>query len=140
MPYALVLGDVLALLAVFYLGRLSHAFYYHLNPGWVLLYWWGSLAQVNVLLFLLLVALGITGNQMSRQLREMRLTRMRSFPVEGLAPQRIPLPHSGPRPFQSDFLGIRHPPANLNGCDARHGAPPFGHNDFGTQGRHFNIF
>ena len=59
-PYALVLGDVAALLTAFYFGRLSHAFYYHLSPGWVLLHWWGSLAQLNLLLFFLLMASGIT--------------------------------------------------------------------------------
>jgi undecaprenyl-phosphate galactose phosphotransferase len=59
-PYVLALGDVLALLTAFYFGRLSHAFYYHLSPGWVLLHWWGSLTQLNVLIFLLLMASGIT--------------------------------------------------------------------------------
>ena len=58
-PYTLVLGDMAALWAAFYLGRLSHAVYYRLNPGWVLLHWWGSHAQINLLLFLVLSALGI---------------------------------------------------------------------------------
>ncbi|WP_423856053.1 undecaprenyl-phosphate galactose phosphotransferase WbaP [Acidithiobacillus montserratensis] len=53
-PSIMALGDILAFLAAFYFARLSHAIYYHLNPLWVLKHWWGSLAQINLLLFLLL--------------------------------------------------------------------------------------
>ena len=52
-------GDFLALWFGFYFGRLSHAFYYGLNPLWVLQHWWGSLTQINLLLFFLLALLGI---------------------------------------------------------------------------------
>jgi undecaprenyl-phosphate galactose phosphotransferase len=58
-PYTLVLGDMMALLTAFYFGRLSHAFFYHLNPGWVLLHWWGNFAQINLLVFFVLSTLGI---------------------------------------------------------------------------------
>ncbi|MBU2850423.1 undecaprenyl-phosphate galactose phosphotransferase WbaP [Acidithiobacillus ferrivorans] len=58
-PHTLILGDMAAILAAFYLGRLSHAFYYHLNSGWVLLHWWGRHAQINQLLFLVLSISGI---------------------------------------------------------------------------------
>ncbi len=58
-PYSLGVGDGLAFLASFYLGRLSYAFYYGLSPGYVLLHWWGSLAQINLLLFITLGVLGI---------------------------------------------------------------------------------
>ena len=57
--YTLALGDLAALLAAVYLGRLSHAIYYGLDPVWVLAHWWGSLAQVNLLLFLLLGTAGM---------------------------------------------------------------------------------
>ncbi|MDD2748529.1 MAG: undecaprenyl-phosphate galactose phosphotransferase WbaP [Acidithiobacillus sp.] len=58
--YLLVLADILALWMAFYLGRIPHALYYHLNPVKVLLSWWGSYAQINLLIFLLLAFLGIT--------------------------------------------------------------------------------
>ncbi|MFA7495784.1 MAG: undecaprenyl-phosphate galactose phosphotransferase WbaP [Acidithiobacillus sp.] len=54
-PYIMVIGDISAFLLAFYFARLSHAFYYGLNPLYVLGSWWGSLAQINILLFLLLV-------------------------------------------------------------------------------------
>ncbi|MBN6742325.1 undecaprenyl-phosphate galactose phosphotransferase WbaP [Acidithiobacillus sp. MC6.1] len=53
------MGDILAFSAAFYLARLSHAIYYHQNPIQVLFHWWGSLAQINVLLFLLLATSGV---------------------------------------------------------------------------------
>ena len=59
-PYSLALGDGLALLVSFYLGRLPYAFYYGLPPLYVLQHWWGSLAQLNLLLFILLGVLGIS--------------------------------------------------------------------------------
>jgi hypothetical protein len=58
-PHTLILGDMVAVLAAFYLGRLLHAFYYYLNPGWVLLHWWGRHAQISQLLFLVLSISGI---------------------------------------------------------------------------------
>ncbi len=42
-----------------YFSRLSHAFYYGESPLRVLASWWGSLAEVNILLFLFLASLGI---------------------------------------------------------------------------------
>ncbi|WP_226860375.1 undecaprenyl-phosphate galactose phosphotransferase WbaP [Acidithiobacillus thiooxidans] len=53
-PFIMALGDILAFLAAFYFARLSHALYYDINPLWVLQHWWGSLAQINTLLFLIL--------------------------------------------------------------------------------------
>ena len=58
-PYTMAFGDFLALWFGFYFGRLSHAFYYGLNPLWVLQHWWGSLTRINLLLFFLLALLGI---------------------------------------------------------------------------------
>ena len=59
-PYALALGDIVAFLLAFYFARLSHAIYYGLDPIWVLSHWWGTLAQINLLLFLLLTVSVIT--------------------------------------------------------------------------------
>ncbi|WP_414041341.1 undecaprenyl-phosphate galactose phosphotransferase WbaP [Acidithiobacillus sp. M4-SHS-6] len=53
-PFILALSDILTFLFAFYFARLSHAIYYRINPLWVLKHWWGSLAQINLLLFLLL--------------------------------------------------------------------------------------
>jgi Undecaprenyl-phosphate galactose phosphotransferase WbaP len=58
-PRSLVLGDILAFALAVYFSRLSHAFYYGENPIYVLLHWWGSMAEVNILLFLFLASLGI---------------------------------------------------------------------------------
>jgi undecaprenyl-phosphate galactose phosphotransferase len=56
---SLVLGDLLAFFAAVYFSRISHALYYHQNVWYVLGYWWGSLAEVNILIFLFLVLLGL---------------------------------------------------------------------------------
>jgi len=59
MPYVLALGDILAFFLAFYLARISHALYYQQNLLHVLLHWWGSQAEINILLFLLLTVLGV---------------------------------------------------------------------------------
>ncbi|MEY2340554.1 undecaprenyl-phosphate galactose phosphotransferase WbaP [Acidithiobacillus sp. IBUN Pt1247-S3] len=59
-PYSLMLGDAVAFFAAFYFSRLSHAVYYGRNPFTVLATWWGSAAEINLLLFLLLAAIAIT--------------------------------------------------------------------------------
>ncbi|WP_312284035.1 undecaprenyl-phosphate galactose phosphotransferase WbaP [Candidatus Igneacidithiobacillus taiwanensis] len=58
-PWSLALGDLLAFALAVYFSRLSHAFYYGENPVRVLADWWGSLAEVNILLFLFLASLGV---------------------------------------------------------------------------------
>ncbi|WP_248883950.1 undecaprenyl-phosphate galactose phosphotransferase WbaP [Acidithiobacillus acidisediminis] len=58
-PYSLMLGDAVAFFAAFYWSRLAHAFYYGENPVWVLGHWWGSAAEINLLLFFLLATIGI---------------------------------------------------------------------------------
>ncbi|MBU2806133.1 undecaprenyl-phosphate galactose phosphotransferase WbaP [Acidithiobacillus ferridurans] len=54
-----MLGDALAFFLAFYWSRLAHAFYYGQNPFWVLAHWWGDAADINLLLFFLLAAVGI---------------------------------------------------------------------------------
>ncbi|MGC9239971.1 MAG: undecaprenyl-phosphate galactose phosphotransferase WbaP [Acidithiobacillus sp.] len=58
-PWSLALGDLLAFALAVYFSRLSHAFYYGESPLRVLASWWGSLAEVNILLFLFLASLGV---------------------------------------------------------------------------------
>lgn len=53
-PSIMAVGDIFAFLLAFYFARISHALYYNINPFWVLKNWWGSLAQINLLLFVLL--------------------------------------------------------------------------------------
>lgn len=57
--WALILGDLLAFFAAVYFSRISHALYYHEEVGYVLHHWWGSLAEVNLLIFLFLALLGM---------------------------------------------------------------------------------
>ncbi len=57
--WALILGDLLAFFAAIYFSRISHAVYYHEPIGYVLGHWWGSLAEVNLLIFMFLALLGM---------------------------------------------------------------------------------
>ncbi|WP_308389696.1 undecaprenyl-phosphate galactose phosphotransferase WbaP [Acidithiobacillus sp. AMEEHan] len=63
-PLALILGDLFAFFLAVYFSRLSHAWYYHESVWYVLDNWWGSLVEVNILLFLLLAFLGIVAFQL----------------------------------------------------------------------------
>jgi len=57
--WALISGDLVAFFAAVYFSRISHALYYHERIGYVLRHWWGSLAEVNLLIFGFLALLGI---------------------------------------------------------------------------------
>ncbi len=56
---ALFSGDVLALAAAFYFGRIAHAIYYNEGIVTVLLHWWGAAFSANLLLFPLMACIAL---------------------------------------------------------------------------------
>ncbi|UTV79972.1 hypothetical protein MQE22_08015 [Acidithiobacillus sp. YTS05] len=63
-PSILIFGDILAFFLAAYFGRISHALYYQKNVWTVLNSWWGSLVEINLLLFLFLAFLGVVAFQL----------------------------------------------------------------------------
>ncbi|MBU2729045.1 undecaprenyl-phosphate galactose phosphotransferase WbaP [Acidithiobacillus caldus ATCC 51756] len=59
MSWTLAIGDLFAFFVAVYFSRISHALYYHQNVWYVLGNWWGSLAEINILLYLFLAVLGM---------------------------------------------------------------------------------
>lgn len=57
--WTLAIGDLFAFFVAVYFSRISHALYYHQNVWYVLGNWWGSLAEINILLYLFLAVLGM---------------------------------------------------------------------------------
>ena len=57
--FLLAAGDAVTLGFCFWLGRLSHAWYYHQNSWDVLLYWWGKVYSANLVLFPLMACVAV---------------------------------------------------------------------------------